>query len=58
METFISLDTDLNVIFENEAIEYSDDDKIALLTEAVDAIKNRITTLRYDYLHSNKPVDP
>lgn len=57
MAILISIDTDFNVIFENDSFELSDDDKIALLTEAVESIQSRIMGLRYDYLHSNEPID-
>lgn len=58
MTTLISIDNDFNIIFENDAIEYSDDDKIALLTEATESIQKMITGLRYDYLFANEPVEP
>lgn len=57
MKPLISIDSDRNVIFENDAAEYGDDDKIALLNEAIEAIQNRLTMLRYDYLYANEPVD-
>jgi hypothetical protein len=57
MENLISIDTDFNVILENDAIECSNDDQIALLAQAIDAIQNRITMLRYDYLFANGLVD-
>jgi hypothetical protein len=57
MKNLIVLDSDLNVTFEDDAANYSEADQIALLTEAVEAINNRLTTMRYNYLYSNEPVD-
>ena len=57
MKTYIALDSDLNVTFEDEAASYNEADQIALLTEAVEAINNRLTTMRYNYLYSNEPID-
>lgn len=57
MKTLISIDSDLNVNLEGEAADYIEADQIALLTEAIESINNLLTTMRYNYLHSNEPVD-